>query len=606
MDRKIIDVLPPYEDEVLVSWIVRMLRLYRGTEKFHDDSSQLMKALFGDSSTEKPGLYYQSGLQYFADNCGMTFSKVFSSERTILEELSVLPFYLLFCNEEHIDEFHSKHGKRSYIQIESRSGIRRKHNILGKKSEFKFCPECLREQSEIYLKKEHQIQGNCVCWKHGCILHSVPYKTQWKYIDFVYNIEQHINESEYIISPESYEMAEKIASTIHMIFEDGFKDDINTLKQKIMARLIELNHVNDKGLFIDLEQFADNLKVGYIYNKEELFSEIGYAIGEKLRPNPLIYIILIIVLFGGLKEYNAYEKTILNVKLHKKGTILNNHFWLNKNKKFIIRISEREFLNEYYIVGDTDKNIIVQHKKCGHTYFISKCTKDFTACKKCKDENTILSNEKKEIVIASPCHFLMTSEYGTLHNKKAKQIFNCCRDNKIPGVIKVNNFYLIPEKAPYPKDKRIKNKQDNKCVSKRKAFEKTGLCKNEIDYFVEHLPEKFFDEHCILGDTEDFIIVQHLKCGRIYRISKLKKKLHKCYCCSDKKDFGQLLEIKKNKQIMHDRYLSPQEYAAIHKKSVAQILKHCKDNRFPDVLRIGRECLIPENSPYPKDRRFKN
>ena len=99
MSNKIIDVLPPYEDEVLVSWVVRMLKLY-SSGRLSVKTSEIMKHLFGTSATNRPGLYLQNGLQFFIEHCGVEDAVCFKSADSILEQMSVLPFYFPFLTEK--------------------------------------------------------------------------------------------------------------------------------------------------------------------------------------------------------------------------------------------------------------------------------------------------------------------------------------------------------------------------------------------------------------------------------------------------------------------------------------------------------------------------
>ena len=87
MSKGIIDVLPSYEDEVLVSWIVRMLRHY-SVEKLGEYTSIIMKELFGPNSSDRPGLYFQKGLNYFIENSDVKDGNVFSSEAVMLKHMS--------------------------------------------------------------------------------------------------------------------------------------------------------------------------------------------------------------------------------------------------------------------------------------------------------------------------------------------------------------------------------------------------------------------------------------------------------------------------------------------------------------------------------------
>lgn len=453
MDKGIIDVLPPYEDEALVSWIVRMLRLYSGGKLGHY-SRIYMKELFGPDSSAWPGLYFQRGLQYFVDHCGLKHTRVFSSEDTILKYMSVLPFYLSFCSQKQIELFKEKYLKMElYVRIEPSIGIRSAQNYLEDKACFKFCPSCLREQGVCYLNREHQVQGNFVCWKHRCVLKRLPYALRWDYIDFISNIENGNHISEVYVTKEDFVIAEKIADMVHVIFQNGFLNSLDTLKYKITCKLYEQEVINEKGQFFDIEEFAASLGAGYVYDEKNLRTHIAIAVGEECnkRINPIIYLFFILRLFGDLDSYYDYRP------------IEQGCFLLSKSRISINNIEQRRHDIDYYlkdtkgygdyaILGDTEEDIVIKHLSCGSIYRISKEYTKLRKCRYCKREKTV-TESKMEV---SYCRYVNTIQYGIMYGKKELQIRLYCNAGRIPGVIRAGNSILIPEDAPYPKDKRVK------------------------------------------------------------------------------------------------------------------------------------------------------
>lgn len=61
MYKKYLDVLEPYKEECLFSWVIRMLRQYSPAGKINSHYMDTMKFFFGEN-VSFPGLYFQNGL----------------------------------------------------------------------------------------------------------------------------------------------------------------------------------------------------------------------------------------------------------------------------------------------------------------------------------------------------------------------------------------------------------------------------------------------------------------------------------------------------------------------------------------------------------------
>lgn len=459
MSSRIIDVLAPYEDEVLVSWIVRMLRMYKGI-KLDKYTDEVMKDLFGPTHTQKPGLYLQKGLQYFCDNCGISNSCVFGSEEMMYEKLSVLPFYFFFSTEEQKNTIKKEISNLSYYSfIESKLGIRSGHNYIEDQAYYKFCPECMKLQKDFYLKREHQIQGNVVCWEHRCALQKLPYSLNWKDIDFPTNLYNSRNITSYELSELDYTKAICIAEMVHHIFINGFQDNVYVLKEKIAYRLKELKIVSAYGKFYNFEVFIEELDIGCFYEKNLLKKDIISAVFIAPRiPNPIIYLFLIQYLFGSLEEYYAYEyKTGSTVSVN--GSKIYGEAVEERNYELSFYMSNlHEWLkNEYVILGETKDSIIIKHLKCGTCFKRSKKVRKLRKCIMCKENKLPIDDYRvSEYCSNANTYYVSTAEYGQLHGKKEKQIRNFCNENRIPGAIRVGKDILVPFDAPYPVDIRYR------------------------------------------------------------------------------------------------------------------------------------------------------
>lgn len=464
MKNGIYDILAPYEDEVLVSWIVRMLRMYT-VGKVDSYIGGVMRDLFGPTTSERPGLYLQKGLQYFCDNCGISNRSIFDSEETMYEVMSVVPFYLYFCSDDYKKLIKESISNTSYyIYTEAKLGIRFNSKYIEGQGYYKFCPECLKHQEEYYLKKEHQIQGNLVCWEHGCSLYRVPYSLRWKDIDFIDKIEKDIDISEFVLSDEERETAQRIALLIHNIFKDGFLDDIEELRVKIIQKLIEDGILSEEGVFYKWENFMKTLGASYLYSASDLKRDIAIAIdaNRKMHVNPIIYLFLIHHLFGGLKEYYDYEiNESTNLPFQKVKFPAENKVEVKHDIEYYVQNMKEAFFEEYSILGDTEKAIIEKHELCGTIFSVDKKGSRLKKCPCCRGDKTHVEDVRSHYIEKIRyCRYVNTEEYAELHGKEMKQIRNYCNQNRIPGAIRVGVNILIPIDAPYPRDMRVRNNKE--------------------------------------------------------------------------------------------------------------------------------------------------
>lgn len=318
MTTKITDVLMPLEDEVLFSWIVRMLKHYSdGT--LQDWQYIILENLFGEETQKKPGLYFHRGLDYFSSNCGLSSSDYFSSEERMIDTLTILPFYRLFLDERSKQLLADKIKSNKSTANFTKSLMRELGMVTVNRSpmdynHIKFCPECLKESGTVYIKREHQILGNFFCHKHGYALKYVPYKrTSLRDSDF----QKKINDEdyfEYTLLPQEEDMAKSLTTLIHEIYCNGLKEDILVIRKKLLHRMIELGHITKKGKFPEVWKFCKGLNVDFLYGNKHFSDEVIKVLaGPKYHPNPIIYIALIINLFGSLEGCYSYSSPVFEV-----------------------------------------------------------------------------------------------------------------------------------------------------------------------------------------------------------------------------------------------------------------------------------------------------
>lgn len=58
----------------------------------------------------------------------------------------------------------------------------------------------------------------------------------------------------------------------------------------------------------------------------------------------------------------------------------------------------------------------------------------------------------RDIIISGETDFLSVTEYANLHGKSVAAVRRLCHIGRMPGAIKVGNYYLIPANTSYPID----------------------------------------------------------------------------------------------------------------------------------------------------------
>lgn len=380
MDYTILDILEPFEDEALYSWIARMVNCYSNGSNPKKIRNHL-EYLFGPETTDYPGLYMQLGLDYFVDHANMPHSPFFGSEEKMFNIMTVFPFYFSFLNDSQVEKFYKKlKNFRQYRDLESIVGIRKRSSGIEGGTFLKICPECVKE-GKLYLQREHQITGNFSCWRHKCLLKRVPChlydKRDYRVpLSLFKEIEQ--EDFSYQFTEKEKKVIYVVSEMMHEILVNGFKESIKDVKTKLCCKLLELNFLDQNGLFGDYEMndLIQLLDVDFYYENISLRREILYAIGSHKfidTPNPIIYLLLIYRLFGSLEGFYKYAPS--NAPTLFTGGIPTDEYKYEFTKrdgvweiKDLERVMNEKFFAEYIIVGDTEKSILLKHRICGTIY----------------------------------------------------------------------------------------------------------------------------------------------------------------------------------------------------------------------------------------------
>ncbi len=477
MSKEILDILEPFEEECLYGWVVRMLHMYSGADKIDYKANHIIQYLFG------PNVYYisrnfQKGLAYFVEHCNMPSSPIFSSVESILKNMTILPFYLAFKPNEEIskiyDMFSKTYNNRS---IENKIGLNVRKPYVEGNIHIKICPLCSKAAGFVYLKREHQISGNFICNKHEVELMYFDYPQNWSSTDDFYDFSKG---KKFDLEKNEREKAILITRMIHQIMTKGLQCDICVLKQKIRSKLRSMGYLNHEFLFWDYQSFLKEIEYDIYFRYTARDYVVFHAIYDvKASLNPIYYLVLIDFLFGNLETLYGYEVEFPHGKISPKFSCVKWDIEKKFSCEYYSRTMDSKYLEEYCIVGQTSKEVVIKHRLCGRYYCNDLKRKKLTKCNWCylykipfKDSPVV----EREAVSRKYIHFLSTVDYAEKYGKKEKQIRNYCVEGRLQGAVQIGaKNWLIPADAPYPERKKPLRKKKSLVYCENNDFQEEIL-----------------------------------------------------------------------------------------------------------------------------------
>lgn len=448
------DFIPPLQDECLYSWIIRTLKYYSPTGQIDGTSSKDFLNLFGISNAT-PRLYYQDGMKYLLNNHDFGNSTNFSSIDSIISDMTVLPFYLAFKEEDDRLKIYRKVCQEdNRVEIMSRLKIKQGVNNVEGRCYIKFCPICFSEPGEKCLKIEHQVPGNYICERHNVGLKRIEYLPRWSFLDFFQQID---NAQTIELDVTQRKVAISISKMIHQVFIEGLRISLSDLKYKIRSKMVELGYLDKEYNFFDYKMFLDKLDNGLFFEfvpREKVVFNTIYD--TKVAVNPIYYLLLVEFLFDNLEALYSYSPKGIRVKISKE---YRTFAWKVSKHSRVKTGKINPCLKKYEIIGETNQQIIVKHISCGRCFYVDRQQKQLVNCPYCVDprgQKYINFSEKEDVMPEKYTRYLSANDFGKKYGKKEKQIRNYCRDGRIPDVIQVGTQWLIPETSEYPRRKSYK------------------------------------------------------------------------------------------------------------------------------------------------------
>ncbi len=472
MIKNVLDILEPYDNEILYSWLSRMFWWYGYLGNTQTNIRKFHCNLFGHNSKTVTNILIPYNLKMLVVLINMPDNKYFKSPEDIIQNTSIIPFYTPFVSHKDKVKIYEYLYTNNRVRIpRALIGLNSLKSFSIKDYRFKFCYCCWEENGHGYFNREHQIPGNYICYKHGTPL---QYITGNSNNYFLFNNIQEINKNESCLSNVSENQVHvTISSIIHEIFENGFNDDIVTLKSKLRKAMIEAGYLNgDFYFFENIEVFFGKYRKFNVLDikSKDLVSALFSTVSI---PNPIIYLSLILFLFGSLKAYYDYEieeyelkelthnvyKSITKVKRKVKGSgIIYYRDIIQKRKD-----------KDYVLIKKAYKaHYIIKHESCGHKWTTRQeriCDMNEILCPQCRihkrEQDAInikkllvssvnpeyeyaTSYENYWVIMHKPCgNTFITSPHNFLEENKT--CYKCKRQNYIEKRIEQFNSFFKGE-----------------------------------------------------------------------------------------------------------------------------------------------------------------
>lgn len=235
--------VPPYEDELLYSWVLRLAK-----------ANELSVSLFFET--------------YFGKECFSKFSRVpvdirkgFNSFYNYLPcEISAPELYLSLSTIQFELLSYPQKMQTKFInpifRKESKINTIREYLM----TDFRMCKECMGEDRELfgetYIHRSHQLSGVCVCHKHHTPLFVQKRNAKYDYKD---------ETLEQIELTDDFKKECEYADYTHFLLKSNFQSNSNDLMEIILDKL-GIQESNKKEIVNKINQILQNGKTDTEYS----------------------------------------------------------------------------------------------------------------------------------------------------------------------------------------------------------------------------------------------------------------------------------------------------------------------------------------------------
>lgn len=295
-----------YPDELLYSACARYHR-WTGNTSLRDTLTEL----FGND-TAIPSLNFGAALRTLCENIGGAYTP-----KKMIWEHTLFPIYSPFLPKRRVSELEKQMITADGNGIIAKIGIAA--GAICQKSSIAYCPCCVTDDrenfGEAYIHRLHQVQGVCICPKHGCMLRLIKIPVEASRLEYL-DIERLQPEKKIVLIPNG-----KLEAVLKMIGKFANYLLSNSLffanKETVTLRYKQLLY--RKGLLTDTgrvmqKKYVSELQSFYCEKVLSLFnSEIDYndeytwpkvvVRRVKRTVHPLRHMLLINFLDTGIKSF---------------------------------------------------------------------------------------------------------------------------------------------------------------------------------------------------------------------------------------------------------------------------------------------------------------
>lgn len=352
----------PYKDELMYSSIARY-HFYSGNKDYKDTIEECFK-----KRSLVPSFEFGGNFNYLAKELG----KKYDSEK-IIRNHTIYPFYEPFLDKE-IKEYVLKYMKtKGCNNVYNKLGI--VSGAICKLEYIRYCPLCAKNEierfDEVYIHREHNLQGIIICPHHGCLLKDYyKRKIDGSKIEYI-RLEKENLDLEFSYEIDHYNLHLKLSKMAYHIISSDLKKlskvDINKryfhfLLKKELSR--ETGTINQRKLYEEFIRFYDSeflksLECDIDYRNEYNWLKV-ISRKSKRSSHPIRHLLVINFLCDDIELFFS-EKIKINLRANKserdRDTFINNKVikyrkailnYIRENKG-IKRTELRKVLEKEYI-----------------------------------------------------------------------------------------------------------------------------------------------------------------------------------------------------------------------------------------------------------------
>ena len=414
MSKFIPIIIPPLQDELLISWLLRLseangLPIFSFCQKYFNKKSRKGYVL--------PDVRINFPLFFNSLNCNVDMMDFYFSLSTAKFEMSFLPTKMQLKN------IHNITRPESQLNLIGRYFI---HDI-------KYCPQCVKEDSEQYgqpyLHRAHHLSGVVACHKHHTALHHVTINK---------SINEYIFDGPAVVDNIS-EYDCKYADYTYQLHVQGMSTHVENIIPIIVNKVKKVQN-NPNLTRIEVSKILADICESQ-YDKKWTANHLGIPVDETIK--------ILMTLFPNVNDF-LQELPPFQMIIKKYCEQCNQYYYTTEYAiqtgwgcvNCDSKLSEHELLqrlidvggkSEYQIIGSfksTSDKILLHHNVCDHDFNV--VVTDFLfKYKRCSCMHKLPTHEIESFMQLHPefelIEFKGTAYPVTLYHKVCQNKFQLTR-----------------------------------------------------------------------------------------------------------------------------------------------------------------------------------